>query len=297
MFWNVSTTWGTLRGSSLLFGAAGSRSLEWLYLSIVDNAFFAHLFTLGHLTIASLLIWRIVMRQFRMSQATLLSKRLSYISVAYLNVLAWGFLQTSALPAEDRLAGIPYLYGLNAAVFMVLIFRLVPSRQMLLDWVRYRRGHWFEWVWDDGSPSVGAIAINCLITAALIAPWMLLASRGRDSVPLGLMMATLSVGASFLIYATLVQIIFSTRLRAPLTWSVGVVATLIIVPLIVLARLGLFPEVSSRMMTIWTFLGYPFWDYSKPGSFSSAWIGLVMQWVLLVLLLSRLRRNLNRLSL
>ena len=40
------------------------------------------------------------------------------------------------------------------------------------------------------------------------------------------------------------QLIFITRLRTPLTWAVGVVAMLIIVPLIVLSRLRLSPDTS-----------------------------------------------------
>ncbi|MEL6247872.1 MAG: hypothetical protein AAFY78_02730 [Cyanobacteria bacterium J06648_16] len=296
MLWNINTVWFTL-GAEPLFERVDPVDFQWMYLSITQSSLVAHLFTLGHLALVSLLIWQGLKRQFRMPDATLVSKRLAYISVAYLNVLVWGFFQSSLFDQEDRLAGIVALYPLNVALFLTLIFGLAQSRQALIDWARYRQpGRWLDWVWGEQSPSVGAIAICYLIAAALVLPWMLIVSRGQDIPPSSLVIATISVGVCFLIYGTLVQLIFSTRVRAPLIWAVGVVATLIGVPIIVLSIFQLTPESSPQVMTIWTFLGCPFWDYTEPGIRGYALIGLGLQLAVLALLFVALDRNLRRLQ-
>ncbi len=300
--WNSFVTWRAFGAASPLFDeySVSAAPLEWLYLPIAANKFVAHLFTIGNLVIATLLVWRILLRKFRVPQATLVSKRLSYIGVFYLNVLAWGFFQSGDLSAEASLAGAVFLLVLNAFVFLGLIFAIAPSRQTLLDWLRYRKHTLFDWIWHDSSPSILAMAINVAIAAGLIVPWLLLSDWSSPNLllPVPILLATLSIGTNVLIYTTLVQIILSMRLRSPLIWAAGIVATFAFVPPTILAILtNGGSDRSSLMIAVWTFLGLPFWRASELGSVSiGIFIGWLMQFVVLLLLLTRLARNLKQIA-
>ena len=301
VIWNRVSTWWSFGEISPLYGSYRNAAidLKWLYLPVADNAVAAHLFTLANLAIATLLIWQVMLRKFRIPQATFLSKRMSYISVAYLNVLVWGFLQSSSLSTDARTTGASVaLIALNATIFTVLMFALAPSRQTLLDWLRYRRHNLTDWVWNDSSPSVVAIAVNFAIAFLLIVPWLLIADLGTKISTLPVLLAVLSFGTSILIYATLVQIIFSMKLRSPLIWAAGVVATVAFVPPVVLAILtdGTGNR-SFALIAVWTFFGLPFWEGPELANASAGiFIGSAFQLVVLLLLLSRLARNLKKLS-
>ena len=305
MFWNQFLTWYAVPGRELLFGNLYSEpSMEWLYLPISQNALIAHGFTLVNLGISIVLLWQVLKRLFHNPRTTLLSKRLSYIVVAYANGLTWGFFQTSQLDADDRLAALIVLYALNASLFAILCFGLNPQRQMLLDWSRYRSRQQDllrSLIWDDKSPAVVAIAINFLIVASLIVPWtFIILNQAMVDVPelsfVGVFLAVISVGLCFLTYATLVQIIFSTRVHNPYIWGVGVVMVVIVVPLILMGIFRLSPEGSPAVMTLWTFLGYPFWDYSEPNIMGYMGLGLVLQLGLLATLLYQLNHHLKKLA-
>lgn len=298
MLWNSQLSWWSFAETSPLFndlGASGA-PLEWLYLPVAANGAIAHLFTLGNLVIATLLVWQVLLRQFRVPQSTLLSKRLSYMGVAYLNVLVWGFFQSSVLYEDTRDKGVLYLLLLNVVIWSVLIFALAPARQTLLDWRRYGRHTMADWLWHDSSPSVGAIAVNFLIAVALVVPWIFTLS-GLDTQRVRLLLSIVSIGTSALIYASLVQIIFSTKLRSPLLWAAGVVAIIAFVPPTILALVTNESATrSSLMISIWTLFGLPFFQGSESGAAVGILIGWLMQLVILLLLLSRLARNLKQLS-
>ncbi|NJM96830.1 MAG: hypothetical protein HC800_06245 [Phormidesmis sp. RL_2_1] len=112
-----------------------------------------------------------------------------------------------------------------------------------------------------------------------------------------ILLVMLSIATNTLIYATVVQIIFSMRLRAPLIWAAGIVATVAVVPPTILAILTNGADSrGSSMIAAWTFLGLPFWESSDVGVSAGIFVGWLMQTVVLLLLLTRLARNLKRLS-
>ncbi len=296
MLWNINTAWHSL-GAEPLFEWVDPSEFQWLFLPMTQSPVISHLFTAGHLAVMTGLVWQMVKRQFRTPDATLLSKRLSYLVVAYANVTTWGFFLSDRIEDADALVGIAALYPVNVALALVLMFGLAPSRQMLIDWLRYRRGRgWLDWIWHDSSPSVVALVINYGIAAALVLPWMLWVSRGQDIPPSSLIIGTVSVGLCLVSYATLVQVILSTRLRAPLIWAAGSVALLVAIPPIVLGIFQLSPDSHPSVMAIWTLLGFPFWDYNEPGIRNSAMLGLGMQLALWILLWVALGRRLKRLQ-
>ncbi|MEL6939321.1 MAG: hypothetical protein AAFO84_09030 [Cyanobacteria bacterium J06598_1] len=306
MSWNTFCIWPSVPTGEVL-----SRDfnvvLEWMYLPITGNPLFGHIFTLGTLAIAAALIWRIAVRKFRIPEATLLSKRLSYVIVAYLNILAWGFLQTREMDSYDRLGGLAGIYAMDVALGFALIFALVPSRQMLLNWLSYRpsgqksggtqQANWLDWIWVDVSPSMGAIAINFIIVAALLVPSLLLFIIGSGesiSIP-GLIFSTVSLGLSALTYAAIVQLIFSMRLRAPMAWAVGTVAVLAIVPVLVLTFLNVWNGDSKVIDVLVTFLGVPALIWTESEIPPVAIVGLVGQICFLGFVWTRFNQNLKKL--
>ena len=308
MGWNsFATWWGFDSGSALYiepYGGVRPRPfIQWLYLPVVSNLLMAHLFTLSNLAIGTFLTWRVLLRTFRIPQATLLSKRISYVIVAYLNVLLWGFFQSSLITSsEQRILGFAAAaFALNVAIAFLLIFAIAPTRQTLIDWSRARGGSITGWVWNDNSPSVLSILVSAIIVGALVVPWILIVDRGQEIAILPMILAALSLGTCALIYATIVQLIFSSKLRAPFVWAVGTVATMAAVPPIFLGVLDIGTDGSrtAAEMAIWTFFGLPFGVANQPGMDAAALgmgIGWALQIVVLLVLLSRLARRLKRLG-
>ncbi len=308
MTWNSFATWWGFQGHSALptgfySGSQPDRLVQWLYLPIVGNLIIAHLFTLGNLAIGTFLTWRVLLRTFRIPQATLLSKRISYVIVAYLNVLLWGFFQSDLFASTgDRVFGFAIAaFALNVGIAFLLIFAIAPTRQTLIDWSRARGGSIPDWIWNDNSPSVFSIFISAAIAGALIVPWILIVDRGQEISVLPLILAALSLGTCALIYATIVQLIFGSKLRAPFVWAVGTVATIAVVPPIFLSvlNIGMDGSMTAAEMAIWTFFGLPLGVAKQSGVESAALgigIGWALQIVVLLILLSRLARGLKRLG-
>ncbi|MGD1898696.1 MAG: ABC transporter permease [Phormidesmis sp.] len=316
--WNSQITWQTVTTGEQIFRSWDeTSSLYWMALNIGRSALFSHLFVLGNFAVVSTLVWRTAVRKFRVPRATLLSRQVGYLSMIYLNVLVFGFFIGNGMEGREQFEGVITLYFLNAFALLALIFALSPSRQQLLDWVSYRaqarrtghassaQGLWRSLVWSDISPSVGAIALNALIAAAVIVPAAFIFGQGRldyydepipDITAIALLFATRSIGISSLTYATLVQVIFSSRLRSPLVWAVGTVATIAIVPPLALAFLDIMPDSSVNAGTLWTFLGLPLFGNAHVQVPSIGWVGLLGQLCLLGLLLGRLNQNLKQLE-
>lgn len=307
MTWNSEVTWWSFREASPLYTPPWNPDIvdapfvEWLFLPIERSGLLAHLFTLINLAIGIFLTWRVTLRAFRMPKATLLSKGISYLIVAYLNVLVWGFFQNNSLsPDGVAVGGAVALFVLNVAIAFGLIFAIAPTRQTLIDWSRARWDNLFDWIWHDGSPSIVAVGINFVIAATLAVSWILLVDRGREIEIVPMLLAVASLGTCALIYATVVQLILSTKLRAAFVWAVGSVAVMAVVPPIVLATLDVGFEGTRSVLEValWTFFGLPFWGPGMDGINVTAGIGLgwAMQGIVLLVLLTRLARRLKQLS-
>ena len=312
MVWNTEVTWRTIPTNALLSRDWGQDDevLRWMFLNIGENALFSHLFILGNLAVIALLIWRTAVRKFRVPQATLLSRPVSYLTTIYINVALWGFVFNTDF--EDGFELAATLYFLNAFSLLAMMLALSPSRQQLLDWVSDRtyrnrstqtKGLWKSLIWSDVSPSIGAIALNFLLAAVLIVPAIYIFGQARDyygevlpnvTIP-ALLFATIVIAISALTYATLVQLIFSSRLRTPLVWAVGSIATLAIVPPLTLGFLNLTPDDSPMLAAIWTFLGLPMIETAAYQVPPVAWVGVLGQLCFLALLLNRLNQTIKQL--
>jgi hypothetical protein len=225
-----------------------------------------HLSSLGGLAIAncglwSYWIWQALQRCFHSPNATMISKRQSYGLVTCWTLLAVGF---ALLPANavtldvihDEKEWAVWLWAnfqsiltLNFCLFLGLIAALSPYRQTLQDWARYRRQSsdrrralWQDLAFGERSPALLAIAINLLIVAVIITPWVL---TWPDPITQRNTGAALIVNSSMiLIYAALVQVILMTRLPKRGIWAIASVGTAIVLPIIILGVLQQTPEKS-----------------------------------------------------
>jgi hypothetical protein len=208
-------------------------------------------------------LWQTVNRRFRIPNTTLLSKRQSYWITACFELWLLGFVfQENNYPSQllENFAAVALI---NLLWFVLLIAALMPQRQMLLDWVRYRRERvssakkfWSrsilkDLVWGEKSPALLAIALNLLISAAIFTPWIM---TWDDSAKPLQAYAAILFGISFvLICAAIAQIIMFSRSPKRVLWASGAVGTLIFVPPLVLGVLAFTP---TQLPVAWLFSAF-----------------------------------------
>jgi len=276
--------------------------VQWFGQTINGSAWLSHGFTVGVLTIATILVWLMLVRLFRNPETTIMSKWQSYAIVAFLEALVIGFLVVTPDNTDyaefTGEAGTFLLYAFNFGLILGVMLALCPLRTSLLEWLRFRqqpRGILRDLVWLDKSPALVAIAINLCIVNALYIPWLFLVGIGKEQ-PTVAAIIVLSLTAVLLIYTAIVQQIFALRIRNPYTWAMGGLALWMVVPPIMLGILQITPDQMPASMMVWTFLGYPFGDFAKPILVSSALVGIVAQFCVLVLLVWQLQNHLRHLS-
>jgi hypothetical protein len=311
--WNFQTTWKDFWRLKENTPWSLFDKVQWGFLPLSENIGFAHLFVLANIAIITFFVWRMLLRRFYNHSVSAMSKRLSYALVAYIQILVIGFaLQTGQEPKDMLNIFMPILYIVNVLLFVSLIFALCPTRQAVLDWLRYRQPHraravsppasatalWRDLVWADGSPGVVAIALNLLIANALAWPWFVL--MGLKQTELTQRMLFLSAAfLLLLIFATLTQQLFIARLRNPAIWAVGIIITWFTVPPILMSLLKLMPDkipATSVLWTVWGFPGHLLDVNPRPAVITGTMIGIVLQLLLFGLLLWQLQQQLRRLA-
>ncbi|BDM82085.1 hypothetical protein [Acaryochloris marina] len=308
--WNFAVTWRPLgfdawsaQWDPYRYEADYPRAaIQWFGQAINQSAWLSHGFTLMVLAIATALIWLMLVRLFRNPNTTMMSKWQSYAIVAFLEALVLGFFVVTSdqvnFAESTAEAGTWLLYAFNFGMTIVMMLALCPQRASLLDWVRFQKhpqGILRDLVWADKSPAIVAIAINLVIINALYVPWMFLVGFGKEN-PSVAAIIVLSLTGVLLIYTAVVQQIFALKIRNPYTWTMGGLGLWMLVPPIMLGILSIVPEQMPASMMIWTFLGYPFSDFAQPMLISSALVGLVAQFCVIVLLVWQFQNHLRTLS-
>lgn len=185
------------------------QGIEFFYLPVGTNIASLtalHLFNYGLWTYW---IWQALKRCFRNPNATILSKKQSYLFVACFQFISWGFALQFQQNYYDPACGeykpqnnaSCWMYDVNyqiqesffwlVLINLVLLFSLIailsPHRQTIQDWARYRHqnlsNHQSVWrksllldlILGEKSPSFVAIAINLVIVTVPLLVWILLA--------------------------------------------------------------------------------------------------------------------------
>lgn len=280
-------------------------NFQWYYLPLsagVSSFVVCSLFNYGLWTYW---IWQAVRRCFRNPNATILSKGQSYAIVASFEVMILGF----ALP-DYQYSDAMYIFGnnltllswLNLILLLGLIATLLPQRQNLQDWARYKHvknqksqvklGMFkdsADLVWGEKSPGVVAIGINLAIAATPILFWILL--QPVDSlVKTKVIVGVLFLMSWMMIFATIAQLALMMKSKKRPLWAAGIVATVIFLPPTILGILSVSPEENP---IFWLFSSF-FWVGIENATNSAIFIALLGEWTVLGLLNLQLVRQLQK---
>lgn len=278
MYWNLFTAWFD-DWRLLMDGPPPPRlSIHWWYLSLTENSWFAHGFSLGNAILASAIAWQILKRRFHNPNAIIISKGLSYISSAYVEVFLIGFfLYPNFIASEFRIRfPIVFVYGVNFVIFFALTLACTPLRNSIKEWLNYRNPANLitDLLWLDKTPSPVSIGINLVITQFLLAGYLFSLAPGNVLINLGFLVIGLMI-LQWLLYALIYQIILLMSVKKPILWAFSILSSLMFVPAIFLAVIGQSPNKAGAlwlMVTgLWSVLAFD----SSVDSFGVAYLGLL----------------------
>lgn len=143
-------------------------------------------------------------------------------------------------------------------------------------------------IWGEKSPAIGAIAINLVIGATILIPWIVFGFQESDKLP-----AFLSLVISFnltLIYAAIAQLILLMRTQKQTLWVICTIGTVILLPLVTTSLLSPIPSSNSGL---WLFTPFA-WAGIKSASATTVFLSLLVQWSILTLLTLQITRQLRK---
>jgi hypothetical protein len=219
--------------------------LQWFGISISSNALCLYALIIATCLVLTYWIWQALERRYFNPTATVITKFQSYLLNLCFQVWIAGF-AVSALTTIERYSRNSQLSAwatIDFMVLFVLIPLLLPSKQALQDWSRYRRErniHQSQKFWqrdlvkdligNDKSPALLALAINLGMALALWIPIVFIASN-QYSYTFRLI-AGVCVGASLImIYAAIAHLGLFFNFKKRNLWIVAMVAAAMFLPL------------------------------------------------------------------
>jgi hypothetical protein len=220
---------------------------SWFWLPVSGSALGLYTFGIGSCIVATYWVWQALERRYLNPTATVLSKFQSYQINLLLGIWFAGFAIPIVLRGEmsmsDRAGMTISMAIVHFLSVFVLIPLLLPSKQALQDWSRYRRErvtHQPRSFWqrdlvqdlirNDKSPALLTLAINIGMAIALWLPVGLIAlPRETHGVRY---VAGLCLGASLImIYATIAHWVLFLNLKKRNIWLVAIVGGMMILPI------------------------------------------------------------------
>ncbi len=240
-------------------------------------------------------VWQGLQRCFHDPSATLLGKQQSYWLTACFEAVILGF-AVNREETRGLFENFQILLLFNLLLFLCLFAALLPQRQAMQDWARYRhmqrssrqRGVMADLIWGEKSPALVAVAVNLAIAFSILLPWILLwlQSQYKISALWGLLVnATL-----MLVYAAVAQLMLFMRTPKRSVWAATSVGGLIVLPPIFFGLLSMTPRVNPG---VWLFSAFPLLslEYVTGMSVFLAVIGQSLAFGLLSLQLTRQLRK------
>jgi hypothetical protein len=302
--------------------------IQFFYLPVGKSLIGLLILNLVNYGLWSYWIWYGLKRRFRNPNSAMLSKGQSYLLVAYLQLIIWGFtLQYVKNYYPYYSTAKPAYYDLNYQVTqnfvwivlfnLLLLFGLIailsPHRQTVQDWARYRhqnvsqrKGFWQnsllpDLIWGEKSPALITIAINLVIVTMPLVIWILVAlslkmnhNNNLDWLvnEVGRFKAILGVVlfiCMMMIYATIAQLMLLMKNSKRPIWAIGTVAAAMFLPPMFLGMLSLNPETHS---TLWLLSSFP-WAGLEYATTTTVFIALLGELSVLVLLNLQLKRQIQ----
>ncbi|MGI2903723.1 ABC transporter permease [Tolypothrix sp. VBCCA 56010] len=297
-----------------IYNGSPLKQLQFFYLPIGTNITSIvgfHVFNYGLCTFG---IWQALKRCFRNPNTAVISKLQSYLVVAGLQVMMWGFtLQYVKNYCLPNLVNQPStcLYGVNSQIgenFILLAFCnsvlllgliaiLSPHRQAVQDWARYRhQGIWKnllkDLIFGEKSIALVAMAINLAIAIIPLIVWIAVAPilnvhQSRNLLGLGnnvhrihVVFALALFITLMMIYATIAQLMLMMKTSKRSLWAIGTVTAVMFLPPMILQFLTIYP---SKNATLWLFSSFP-WAGVEYASTTTIFLALLTEFSILALL-------------
>lgn len=285
--------------------------LQWFYLPIGATGIILLCFALLNYGLWTYWIGQSLSRQFRSEQATIFSKKQSYVLTACITVISLGFaLQPPPHWVSSQfLVNFKELLFFDLLLFLILIAALSPHRQTLQDWARYSHvkrsamtqkrlikkalfSTFLDLILGERSPSQVAIAINLAIIATPLIGWIFYWSV--DFIYKREAILSLVLIVMFLcICTTLTQLMLLMKAKKRSLWSAIVLGSAIFLPPMILSILSIYGGKNGG--SIWLITAFP-WEAVKYATSLRILQAFLLQCVVLGGLNWQLMRQLNRLG-
>jgi len=291
------------------------KQLQFFYLPIgtnVNSIVGFHLLSYGLCTFG---IWQGLKRCFRNPNTAVISKLQSYLLVAGLQVMMWGFtlqyVKNYCPPSLVNQRSTNCLYDVNSQIgenlillafansvlLLGLIAILSPQRQTVQDWARYKhQGVWKnslkDLIFGEKSIAVVAMAINVAIAITPLIVWIAVApilnvhhnesllGLGNNVHRIHVVFALALFITLMMIYATIAQLILMMKTSKRSLWAIGTVTAVMFLPPMILQFLTIYP---SKNATLWLFSSFP-WAGVKYASTTTIFMALLAEFSILGLL-------------
>jgi hypothetical protein len=219
--------------------------LSWFGLPIFNHTMLFYAFGSGCCLVASYGVWQALERRYLNPIATAISKSQSYLTNLCLQIWIAGFVVPLIHQSYYAKEGTISCWAvMDFMALLVSIPMLLPGKQGLLDWSRYRReraAHQHRPFWqrelfqdllfNDNSPALLAIALNIGIAMVLWVPIAMSAFK-TDNIGMRFFAGTCLAASLILIYAAIAHLGLFLKFKKRSLWIVGIVVTTMILPIV-----------------------------------------------------------------
>jgi hypothetical protein len=245
--------------------------------------------------------WQGLQRCFHNPTATLLGKQQSYWLTACFEAVILGFAVNSKVEQwktypKGLFENFEMLLVFNLLLFLCLLAALLPQRQAMQDWARYRhkqrsahkRGVIKDLIWGEKSPALIAVVLNLAIASSILLPWILVWPESEYKIPAlwGLLVSS----SLILIYAAVAQLMLFMKTQKRAAWAATSVGGLIVLPPIIFGFLSVTPVENP---SVWLFSAFP-WVSLEHAAGMSVFLAVIGQSLAFGLLSLQLTRQLQK---
>jgi hypothetical protein len=214
----------------------------WFGLPILTNSALTYIFESIVFVVTSYWIWQALERRYLNPNTTAISKSQSYLINIGLQILIVGF-AISSKPYSDKIGICAMLVAIDFTLLSSSTLLLLPSKQILQDWSRYRRERkntqqrkfWQrelvqDLLFNDKSPALLSIAINIGMALVFWIPISLFFTQ--DGVIGWQFLACVCFAATLaLIYAAIAHLVLFLNVKKHNLWTMGIIAVVMSLPI------------------------------------------------------------------